>query len=86
MRIVGMMVGAAMVLASSAALAYPPPQSAEDQHCRGVAQSRIFSEPNPEGLSLYDHGYRIWAKCMRQVGGRTPSSRKRTVQAGSTVN
>src|SRR5215207_4176240 len=66
---------AGLLVATSAFAQYPPPQSPEDQRCRQVAQSRIFSEPNPEGLGLVDHGYRIWAKCMRQAGASVPAKR-----------
>jgi putative membrane protein len=55
----------AAALASGAALAqYPPPGTPADAHCREVAQARIFSEPNPEGLALQELGFRIWKKCL----------------------
>lgn len=77
----GLLVGAMALLGAAPALAqYPPPQSPEDQHCRQVAQSRIFSEPNPEGLSLTDHGYRIWSRCMRQAGASVPGKRRASVR------
>ena len=47
---------------------YPPPQNATDQRCRQVAEASVFTEPNPQGLDLEQHGYRIWAKCMKQAG------------------
>jgi hypothetical protein len=65
----------ALLFSTSAFAEYPPPQSPQDQHCRQVAQSKIFTEPNPHGLGLVDHGYRIWAKCMRQAGAYVPSIR-----------
>ena len=74
MKLLRIMFGAMGLLVSSSAFAqYPPPQSLEDQRCRQVAQSRIFTEPNPEGLGLVDHGYRIWARCMRHAGASVPS-------------
>jgi hypothetical protein len=65
-----------MALSTTSALAYPPPQSPQDAHCRQVAQAGVFSEPNPEGLGLFDHGYRIWSNCMRRVGARVPSKQQ----------
>ena len=62
------------LLVSSAAFAqHPPPESPQDQRCREVAASKIFTEPNPEGLGLAEHGYRIWARCMRQAGMKVPA-------------
>ena len=75
MKVLGIACGAMGLFAASSALAYPPPQSPEDQRCRQVAQSRIFAEPNPEGLGLVEHGYRIWARCMRQAGASVPARR-----------
>ena len=63
----------ALLVSSSAFAEYPPPESPQDQRCRQVAESNIFSEPNPEGLGLTEHGYRIWAKCMRQAGVKVPA-------------
>ncbi len=81
MKLFGVVFGGTLLLASNAALAqYPPPQSPQDQHCRQVAQARVFSEPNPEGLGLVDHGYRIWAKCMRQAGATVPSRRRTSIR------
>ena len=66
--------GIILLVSSSSALAqYPPPESPQDQRCRQVAESNIFTEPNPEGLGLTEHGYRIWAKCMRQAGVKVPA-------------
>jgi putative membrane protein len=60
-----MAIAVAGALASGAAVAqYPPPGTPADAHCREVAQARIFSEPNPEGLALQELGYRIWKKCL----------------------
>ena len=82
MKMLGVTFWGMALLASSAAFAqYPPPQSPEDHRCREVAQSRVFTEPNPEGLGLVEHGYRIWAKCMRQAGASVPS--KKRTSAGS---
>ena len=76
MRVLGITSAAFALLASSSAFAqYPPPQSPQDQRCREVAQSKIFTEPNPQGLGLVDHGYRIWAKCMREAGASVPAKR-----------
>jgi hypothetical protein len=70
----GLPFGIIALLASSSAFAeYPPPESPQDQRCRRVAESKIFMEPNPEGLGLVEHGYRIWAKCMRQAGVKVPA-------------
>jgi hypothetical protein len=84
MRLVGIAAFAAtMVMMSGSVFAqYPPPQSPEDSRCRGVAQAKVFSEPNPQGLSLYDHGYRIWAKCMRQAGAPVPGRKRLKRVAG----
>jgi hypothetical protein len=71
-------IGAALcvqVFAAGSAQAYPPPQSPQDQYCRQVAQAGVFSEPNPKGLGLFEHGYQIWGNCMRKLGARVPSSR-----------
>jgi hypothetical protein len=69
-----------LLVTSSAFAQYPPPQSSEDQRCRQVAQARVFSEPNPEGLGLVEHGYRIWARCMRQAGASVPARRPSTTR------
>src|SRR3954468_13917032 len=64
-RVGFMAIAVAGALDSSAAVAqYPPPGTPADAHCREVAQARIFSEPNPEGLALQELGYRIWKKCL----------------------
>lgn len=69
-----LVIGTVIFIGATPAFAlYPPPESPQDQRCREVAQARIFSEPNPEGLGLTDHGYRIWAKCMRQAGISVPA-------------
>ncbi len=82
MRTLGIAFGlAGLLVANSAFAQYPPPQSLEDQHCRQVAQSRVFTEPNPEGLGLVDHGYRIWAKCMRQAGASVPARRRASARS-----
>ena len=70
-----------LLVAGPALAQYPPPESAQDQRCRQVAQSRFLSEPNPEGLGLVEHGYRIWAKCMRQAGANVPSRKPSNVRS-----
>ena len=76
MKGLGIACGAMGLSVTSSAFAqYPPPQSPEDQRCRQVAQARVFAEPNPEGLGLVEHGYRIWARCMRHAGASVPARR-----------
>jgi putative membrane protein len=83
LRLTPIVVGAA--LASSAAFAqYPPPGTPADARCREVAQARIFSEPNPEGLRLEDLGYRIWKKCLDEERGAAKGTRAKATPAAAT--
>ena len=61
----------ALILVPAVAYAQgqPPIQSAQDAACRQEAANRVFSTPNPTGLSLYSIGRQIWFECMRRAGG-----------------
>ena len=65
------------LISGAYAQSQPPIQSAQDAACRSEAQSRIFSTPNPQGLSLYDLGAQIYRECMAQAqaGKSKPRSR-----------
>ena len=56
-----------VILASGAAYAqHPPVQSPQDEACRSEAGRRVFSDPNPSGLGLYERGRHYWIECMRR--------------------
>ena len=66
-----LMFWAALTLAPGMAFAqHPPVQSPQDQACRDEAGRRVFSEPNPAGLGLYDRGRQYWTECMRRTEAR----------------
>ncbi len=72
---------ALLVAAASPALAEPPIKSPQDAACRDEARAKVFSAPNPEGLSLWDVGAKIYHACMATAGTRanvsTASARTR---------
>ncbi|TXN23240.1 hypothetical protein FV217_07840 [Methylobacterium sp. WL9] len=51
-------------LVGTASAQNEPITSPQDAACRDEARSRLFSAPNPEGLSLYNHGARLYRECM----------------------
>ncbi|GJD35466.1 hypothetical protein [Methylobacterium aerolatum] len=55
-----------------------PITSPQDAQCREEARNRVFSAPNPKGLSLYNLGSEIYFACMRRLGAdtRRPSRRQ----------
>lgn len=52
------------------ARAEPPIRGAQDAACRNEARSRVFSTPNPRGLSPEVVGRQIYTACMRRSGGK----------------
>ena len=56
----------------------PPIRNAQDAACRDDARSRVFSAPNPQGLSVWNLGAQLYYQCMARAGGtkgRTRQSR-----------
>lgn len=70
----------ALVLSGSAAAQDQPITSPEDAACRDEARAKLFSTPNPQGLSLFDHGAQLYRACMARSRpaarrARQPSAR-----------
>jgi len=58
-----------------------PITSPQDAQCRDEARDKVFSTPNPNGLSPFSLGAELYHACMRRLGAE-PSrpSRQRAPQ------
>ncbi len=65
-------VAALLVLSAPAAQAWsePPVKSQRDAACRDEARAKVFTAPNPKGLSLWDVGTQLYHACMAASGTR----------------
>lgn len=52
-----------------------PITSPQDAQCRDEARDKVFTAPNPQGLTPFALGAEIYHACMRRLGAETKPPR-----------
>lgn len=53
-----------------------PITSPQDAQCRDEARDKVFTAPNPQGLTPFALGAEIYHACMRRLGAETKPPRE----------